>query len=58
MMVTTTNEAIHIMKILETYMTPKVASMFIADLDFEVAEITENESLRDSIKMVRKYMQT
>ena len=58
MMVTTTNEAIHIMKILMDYMTPKVASMFIADLDFEVAEITENESLRDSIKMVRKYMQT
>jgi len=44
------------MKILMDYMTPKVASMFIADLDFEVAEITDNESLRDSIKMVREYM--
>jgi hypothetical protein len=55
-MVTTRTEAIHIMKILMDYMTPKVASMFIADLDFEVAEITDNESLRDSIKMVREYM--
>ena len=55
-MVTTRTEAIHIMKILMDYMTPKVASMFIADLDFEVAEITDNESLRDSIKMVRDYM--
>ena len=56
-MVTSRTEALHIMKILLDYMTPRVASMFIADLDFEVAEITENESLRDSIKMVRKYMQ-
>ena len=55
-MVTTRTEAIHMMKILMDYMTPKVASMFIADLDFEVAEITDNESLRDSIKMVREYM--
>ena len=37
-------------------MTPRVMSMFIADLDFEVAENTDNESLRDSIKMVREYM--
>ena len=37
-------------------MTPRVMSMFISDLDFEVAENTDNESLRDSIKMVRNYM--
>ena len=37
-------------------MTPRVMSMFIADLDFEVAENTDNDSLRDSIKMVRDYM--
>jgi hypothetical protein len=55
-MVTSRSEAIHIMKILMDYMTPKVAEMFISDLDFEVAEITDNESLRDSIKMVREYM--
>tara|TARA_R100000808_G_C2064405_1_gene94499 strand:+ start:520 stop:624 length:105 start_codon:yes stop_codon:yes gene_type:complete len=30
--------------------------MFLSDLDFEVAENTDNESLRDSIKMVRDYM--
>ena len=44
------------MSIILNYMTPKVAEMFISDLDFEVAEITDNESLRDSIKMVREYM--
>ena len=37
-------------------MTPRVMSMFIADLDFEVADNTDNESLRDSIKMVREDM--
>ena len=55
-MVTSRTEAIHIMKLLMDYMTPKVAEMFISDLDFEVAEVTDNESLRDSIKMVREYM--
>jgi len=55
-MVTSRTEALHILKILKDYMTPRVMSMFIADLDFEVAEITDNESLRDSIKMVRDYM--
>ena len=55
-MVTSRTEAIHIMKLLMDYMTPKVAEMFISALDFEVAEVTDNESLRDSIKMVREYM--
>ena len=55
-MVTSRAEALHILKILGDYMTPRVMSMFISDLDFEVAENTDNESLRDSIKMVRNYM--
>ena len=55
-MVTSRTEALHIMKILKEYMTPRVASMFISDLDFEVGETTENESLKKSIKMVRDYM--
>ena len=37
-------------------MTPKVAKMFLADLDIEVAEITDNESLKNSIKMVETYL--
>lgn len=57
-MVTSNTEAIHIMKILLDYMTPKVASMFIADMDYEVAEVTDNESLRDSIKMVREFLKS
>ena len=56
-MVTSKTEAIHKLHLLKQYMTPRVMSMFISDLDFEVAENTDNESLRDSIKMVREYMQ-
>ena len=55
-MVTSRAEALHILKILGDYMTPRVMSMFISDLDFEVAEITDNQSLKQSIKMVREYM--
>ena len=38
-------------------MTPKVAKMMLADLDFEVAENTDNESLRDSIILLRDYLE-
>jgi len=55
-MVTTRLEAIHIMSIILNYMTPKVAKMMLADLNFEVAEHTDNESLKNSIKMVDKYL--
>ena len=55
-MVTTRLEAIHIMSIILNYMTPKVAKMMLADLDFEVAENTDNESLKNSIKLVNKYL--
>ena len=55
-MVTSKTDAIHILHLLKQYMTPRVMSMFISDLDFEVAENTDNESLRDSIKMIREYM--
>ena len=50
-MVTSKAEALHIMKILLDYMTPRVASMFISDLDFEVGDTTDNESLKKSIKI-------
>ena len=55
-MVTTTAEALHIMRLLLNYMTPKVARMFLADLDFEVADTTNNISLKNSIKMVDEYL--
>ena len=44
------------MSIILNYMTPKVAKMMLADLDFEVGESTDNKSLKNSIKLVSKYL--
>ena len=49
-------EAIHFMKIVLDWCSPKVARSMMDDLDFYIAETTDNESVRDSIKMVRKYL--
>tara|TARA_R100000458_G_scaffold59046_1_gene68535 strand:- start:1215 stop:1484 length:270 start_codon:yes stop_codon:yes gene_type:complete len=55
-MVTTTPEAIHIHKIILDWCSPQVARSMLDDLDFFVAETTDNESLKKSIKMIRKYL--
>jgi hypothetical protein len=55
-MVTTTPEAVHIHKIILDWCSPQVARSMLDDLDFYVAEITENESLKNSIKMVREIL--
>ena len=56
-MVTTKSEGIHLMAILLRYMSKEKASKMIQDMDFEIAEITDNESLKKSIKMVRDYLE-
>tara|TARA_R100001594_G_scaffold29192_2_gene54626 strand:+ start:117 stop:371 length:255 start_codon:yes stop_codon:yes gene_type:complete len=55
-MVTTTPEAIHIHKIILDWCSPQVARSMLDDMDFYVADITDNESLKQSIKMVRKIL--
>ena len=52
-MATNTAEAIHFMKIVMDWVSPKVARMMMDDLDFYIAETTDNESIKESIKMVR-----
>ena len=54
-MVTKTKEAIHLMSILHRYLTEKDALKLLKDMEFEIAEHTDNESLRDSIRMVLKF---
>ena len=56
-MVTSKSEGIHLMAILLRYMSKKKASKMIQDMDFEIAETTDNESLKKSIKMVRDYLE-
>ena len=55
-MVTTKGEGIHFMKIILDWCSPKVARMMMDDLDFYIAETTDNESVRDSIKMIRELI--
>ena len=55
-MVTTKSEGIHLMQIVLRYLSKEEAIKMVKDMDFEIAEITDNESLRDSIKMVSEYL--
>ena len=56
-MVTTKGEGLHLVGILLRYMSKEEAIRMIKDMDFEIAETTDNESLRDSIKMVSGYLE-
>ena len=56
-MVTTNKESMHLMSILLRYMSKKRALKMLTDMEEEVANTTENVSLRDSIKMVRGYLE-
>ena len=55
-MVTTYSEGVQFMKILLDWCSPQVARSMLDDMDFYIADSTENESIRDSIKMVRKIL--
>ena len=55
-MATNKADAIHFMKIILDWCSPPVARMMLDDLDFYIAETTDNESVRDSIKMVREMV--
>jgi hypothetical protein len=55
-MVTTYTEGIHFMKILLDWCSPQVARSMLDDMEFYIADTTENESIRESIKMVRKIL--
>tara|TARA_R110000824_G_scaffold43293_14_gene126908 strand:+ start:4317 stop:4568 length:252 start_codon:yes stop_codon:yes gene_type:complete len=44
------------MKVVLDWCSPQVARSMMDDLDFYLAETTDNESVRDSIKMVRELI--
>ena len=49
-MVTSRTEAVHIITLMLKYVSPYTAKQMLTDMDFEIADTTDNESLRDSIK--------
>ena len=55
-MVTNQKDAINFYKILLNWCTPQVARMMLDDMDFYIADTTDNESVRKSIKMVRQLL--
>tara|TARA_R110002096_G_scaffold303092_2_gene498152 strand:+ start:162 stop:419 length:258 start_codon:yes stop_codon:yes gene_type:complete len=52
-MVTNKMDAIHFMKIVLDWCSPQVARMMMDDLDFYIADVTDNDSVRESIKIIR-----
>tara|TARA_R100001530_G_C4281477_1_gene145674 strand:- start:255 stop:530 length:276 start_codon:yes stop_codon:yes gene_type:complete len=55
-MTTTQVEATQFFKILLDWCSPQVARSMLDDMDFYIADTTDNESIRDSIKMVRRTL--
>jgi len=55
-MVTNKGDAIHFMKIVLDWCSPQVARMMMDDLDFYIADVTDNDSVRESIKMIREII--
>jgi soluble P-type ATPase len=55
-MVTNKSDAIQFFKILLDWCSPQVARMMLDDMDFYIAETTDNDSVRESIKMVKKFL--
>ena len=55
-MVTTASEAAQMIMILLRYMPRRRAISMLEDMDFDVGQHTENESLKNSIAMVLKFL--
>lgn len=55
-MVANRSEAIRFMKIVLDWCSPQEARSMLDDMKFYIGDATDNESLKQSIKMVRKYV--
>ena len=55
-MVTTATEAAQMIIILLKYMPRRRAISMLEDMNFDVGQHTENESLKESLKMVLKFL--
>ena len=55
-MVTTAGEAAQLIMILLKYMPRRRAINMLEDMNFDVGQHTENETLKESLKMVLKFL--
>ena len=51
-MATNRLEATHMIQIMLKWQSPYIAKQMLIDIDMEIADTTDNESLKESIKMV------
>ena len=51
-MATNRLEATHMIQIMLKWQSPYIAKQMLIDMDMEIADTTDNESLKESIKMV------
>ena len=56
-MVTSKIEGIHLMQIVLRYLNKEEAMKMLNDMAFEIGDLTENESLKSSIQMVREMLE-
>ena len=55
-MTTDSSEAIRFMKIVLDWCSPQVARSMLDDMQFYIGDVTENESITESVKMVRQLI--
>ena len=55
-MVTTASEAAQLIMILLRYMPRRRAISMLEEMEFDIGKLTENESLKESIAMVLKFL--
>jgi hypothetical protein len=51
-MVASRLEGVHMIQLILKYVSPYTAKQMLTDIDFEIADTTDNESLRESIKLL------
>ena len=55
-MTTDTSEAVRFMKIVLDWCSPQVARSMLDDMQFYIGDVSENESIKESVKMVRDLL--
>ncbi len=55
-MTTNTSEAVRFMKIVLDWCSPQVARSMLDDMQFYIGDVSENDSIKESVKMVRDLL--
>ena len=56
-MATTVAESMHLIAILLRHVSKRIAYKIVSDMELEIGDKTKNVSLRDSLRMTRKYLE-